>query len=208
MPLGACWSLLILSDQGLVDALRQSAATQERAFAELRAKLLRMMGPKLKGLYSVDDSFVEDVIQETLLVVLTKLDTFRGESAFFTWVCAIAVRLAMAEIRKKRWKDYSLDALTADNAFDPPANSADFTERVAAAETLKVVTLSIMNALTEKQRTALLAELDGMTTDEIARRFGTTAGAVYKLTHDARKALIKDLRKKGFDMEASLGRIA
>ena len=44
--------------------------------------------------------------------------------------------------------------------------------------------------LTEKQRNALLAELAGLPTGEIARRYQTTNGAVYKLTYDARKALV------------------
>lgn len=193
-------------EQLLVD-LKGEKAARERAYAVLRAKLMRAMSHKLKEMYQVDDAFVEDVTQEALIVVVNKLDSFRGESSFFTWVCAIAVRLAMAEVRRKRWKDYSLDALSADVDFEPPA-SGDFTESIAAADSLDRVRMSIMTTLTEKQRTALLAELDGMTTDEIARRFGTTRGAIYKLTHDARKALIKDLRKKGFDLEAALDRTA
>lgn len=196
------------SDDSLLIALRDTGASREQAFAYLRAKLVRSMGQKLKAMYQVDDAFVEDITQEALIIVLTKLATFRGESAFFTWVCSIAVRVAMAEVRRKRWKDYSLDALTADDAIEPPAAAGDFTERVAAAEDLNTVRISIMTALTEKQRTALLAELDGMTTDEIARRYATTRGAIYKLTHDARRALIKDLTKKGFDMEAALDRTA
>jgi RNA polymerase sigma-70 factor, ECF subfamily len=181
-------------------------AAQEVAFAQLRPRLLRSIAPKLKAMFSVDDFFIEDVIQETLIIVIQKLDSFRGESAFYTWVCAIAVRVAMAEIRRKRWSNYSLDALSADEIFEEPAAPGDFTERVAAKEILDTVKMSINTALTSKQRAALLAELDGMTTDEIARRHDTTCGAIYKLTHDARRALIKDLRKKGFDLEANLAK--
>ena len=194
----------LVSDDALLTALRQTGAAQEHAYGQLRAKLVRAMGAKLKSAYQVNDAFIEDIVQESLIVVLAKLDTFRGESSFFSWVCTIAVRQALAEIRRKRWQDYSLDALSADGAFEPPAAPGDFTERLADRETLKTVKISINTALTDKQRKALLAELDGMTTDEIARRFDTTSGAIYKLTHDARRALIKDLRKKGFDLEAAL----
>lgn len=193
-------------EQILVD-LKAGKPARERAYALLRNKLVRALSYKLKEMYQVDDAFVEDITQEALIVVLKKLDSFRGESSFFTWVCAIAVRIAMAEVRRKRWKDYSFDALAADSDFEPPA-SGDFTEQIEAADSLARVRMSIMTALTEKQRTALLAELDGMTTDEIARRYGTTRGAIYKLTHDARRALIKDLQKKGFDVEAALDRTA
>lgn len=192
-------------DDVMLTALRKEGSDRDHAFSQLRAKLVSSMGPKLKSTYQVDDSFVEDVVQETLIIVLQKLDTFRGESSLFTWVCSIAVRLALGELRRKRWAEQSLDAFTADDAFEIPSESGDFTARIAAGETLETVRESIMTALTEKQRTALLAELYGLTTNEIARRYQTTPGAIYKLTHDARKALLRDLRKKGFDMEVALG---
>lgn len=189
----------------MLKALKEQGVNRDQAFSQLRSKLVSVMGPKLKSTYRVDDSFVEDVAQETLIIVLKKIDTFRGESTLFTWVCSIAVRLALGELRRKHWADQSLDAFTVEDAFEMPSAPGDFTERIAASETLKTVEASIMTALTEKQRTALLAELYGLTTDEIARRYQTTPGAIYKLTHDARKALLKDLRKKGFYMEADHG---
>jgi RNA polymerase sigma-70 factor, ECF subfamily len=188
-------------------ALREGdAVAREEAFSKLRPQLLRGIAPKLKAMFKVDDSFIEDVVQETLIIVMRKLSSFRGESAFYTWVCAIAVRVAMAEIRRKRWSDYSLDSLNSDEIFEGPTAPGDFTERVVAKEVLDAVRQSINTALTNKQRTALLAEIEGMTADEIARRYDTTCGAVYKLTHDARRALIKDLHKKGFDLEAALAK--
>ncbi|HEY9677729.1 MAG TPA: sigma-70 family RNA polymerase sigma factor [Drouetiella sp.] len=193
-------------DDSLYLAIRGDSNAQQDAFSKLRGQLLRAMLPKLKTMFEVNDSFVEDVVQDTMIVVMQKLDTFRGDSSFFTWVCSIAVRQAMAEMRRKRWKDYSLDALSTEDAFEPPASPDDFTERVATKEILDVVKVSISTALTDKQRTALLAELDGLTTDEIARRYDTTRGAIYKLTHDARRALIKDLHKRGFELEAMLER--
>ncbi len=192
-------------DDEMLTSLRQGGPSRDQALSQLRTKLVKSMGPKLRSTYQVDDSFVEDVAQETMIIVLQKLDTFRGESALFTWVCSIAVRLSLGELRRKHWADQSLDAFSADSTFELPSAPGDFTERLAMSETLELVKLSIKSALTEKQRNVLLAELHGFTTDEIARRYQTTAGAIYKLTHDARKALLKDLRKKGFDMEAALG---
>jgi len=52
--------------------------------------------------------------------------------------------------------------------------------------------------LTEKQRTALLAEMRGVPLEEIARQLGTNRNAVYKLTHDARKKLKQGLEATGY----------
>lgn len=43
--------------------------------------------------------------QETLLRVLDQLDTFEGRSLFTTWVHKIAIRIALTELRRKRWRD-------------------------------------------------------------------------------------------------------
>ena len=64
----------------------------------------------------------------------------------------------------------------------------------------------IERELTEKQRTALLAELKGMPLEEIGRRLGSNRNAVYKLTHDARKRLKKHLEAAGYsaaDLQAN-----
>jgi RNA polymerase sigma-70 factor (ECF subfamily) len=56
----------------------------------------------------------------------------------------------------------------------------------------------IQNELTEKQKTALLAELKGMPQEEIVRHLGSNRNAVYKLTHDARKRLKQGLEAAGY----------
>ena len=59
----------------------------------------------------------------------------------------------------------------------------------------------IRNGLTTKLREALLAELQGMPQDEIARYLGSNRNALYKLTHDARKRLRQGLEAAGFTAE-------
>jgi len=59
----------------------------------------------------------------------------------------------------------------------------------------------IQTALTEKQRNALQAELEGMPLDEIARYLDSNRNAIYKLTHDARKRLKRGLQDAGYAQE-------
>ncbi len=61
---------------------------------------------------------------------------------------------------------------------------------------------SVINEkLTANQRTALLAELGGMAQEEIGRRMERNRNAIYKLTHDARKRLKRELESLGYSRE-------
>ncbi len=66
---------------------------------------------------------------------------------------------------------------------------------------LETLQHAIEHDLTDRQRTALLAELKGMPQDEIADQLGSNRNAIYKLTHDARKKLKKSLEAAGYTAE-------
>lgn len=59
----------------------------------------------------------------------------------------------------------------------------------------------IRNQLTPRQRSVLLAELNAMPQDEIARQMSFTRNAAYKLSHDARKGLRRPLEAAGHGVE-------
>ena len=136
--------------------------------------------------------------------VLERLPQFQGRSRFLTRAMSIAIRVAMSELRRQRWKDVSLDEVVAD-ADLPPGRTMDDDpgpdarwEREAILDSMHEM---IQNELTAKQRAALLAELRGMPQDEIARHLGSNRNAIYKLTHDARKRLKRGLEAAGFTAE-------
>jgi len=64
---------------------------------------------------------------------------------------------------------------------------------------------AIATQLSERQRVAILAELRGVPTVEIAERLGSNQNALYKLTHDARKKLRTALVADGFTAESLHG---
>src|ERR671937_1783545 len=66
-----------------------------------------------------NDADAEDVTQDVLLQVLRKIDTFRGESAFPTWLHRITVNAALAHRRKRATREQhriheSIDAVMED----------------------------------------------------------------------------------------------
>lgn len=174
---------------------------QVAALEDLRAYLLRALPGCLKRFGGFPDDLLEDVVQDVLLRVLDQLDRFEGRSRFTTWVTTIAVRLALTELRRRRWKDVSLEEVMAEHEWTPRQHvdpEADPERQVAQAGILRAMQ-STLSRLSERQRTAVVAELRGMPQDEIGRHLGITRNAVYKLGHDARKNLKHALEAEGFD---------
>ena len=89
--------------------LRSDGPVQRAALSELRAILVRSLRGALAKSGSVNDSFLEDVVQDTLLLILDRLEQFEGRSRFLSWATSIAVRSAMTQLRRKSWKDVSLE---------------------------------------------------------------------------------------------------
>ena len=55
----------------------------------------------------------EDCAQDALISILNHLPDFRGDSKFTTWAYKFAVNIALMSARHERWKDVSLDQLSA-----------------------------------------------------------------------------------------------
>jgi RNA polymerase sigma-70 factor (ECF subfamily) len=131
------------------------------------------------------------------------MDTFEGRSQFTTWVHKIAVRVALTELRRKRWKDVSLENLTENE--DAPASPSLMADPAIGPETtaeqadlLALVQRLIVEELTEKQRQAMVAvTIHGMPLEEVARRMDMKRNAMYKLLHDARLRLKRRLVSEG-----------
>lgn len=183
-----------------VSRLQSVGADQEFALAELRQILIRRIRQALRANSKVDEAFVEDTAQDSLVKILDCLQQFEGRSKFETWATAIAIRIAWTELRKRRWKNISLDQLMnqpgiAEPAEQGPGQAGDQLDQAQLVETMYQV---INEQLTDKQRTALLAELAGCPLEEIGRRMESNRNAMYKLTHDARKRLKQGLESAGF----------
>ena len=201
-------------NQTWIHDLQTIGPGREAALGDLHATLLRLLPRALTRWLSPADpaleTLAEDVAQETLLRVLDKLDTFEGRSQFTTWVYKIAVRIALTELRRERWKDFSLDEI-AENAgqeAEPAFMHTGEPGPESAAEqrdTLQHLQRILSEELTAKQRQALMAVgMQGVPLEEVARRMGTNRNALYKLLHDARLRLKHRLEQEGLPIEEAL----
>ena len=191
--------------------IEELGARRESALSDLREALLRSLHRALANQTRVDDSFLEDVVQESILRILDKLGQFAGRSRFLTWGSAIAIRVAMGQLRKSHWKEVSLDDVMSETAFLPGSSvSSESTPHAQLERHTLVAAMQrvIEHELTNRQRTALLAELKGMPQDEIARHLGSNRNAIYKLTHDARKKIKERLEAAGYSTEDVLATLA
>jgi RNA polymerase sigma-70 factor (ECF subfamily) len=201
------------NEQWLMD-LSQPGPQRDEALADLRALLVRGLGYALSKHANVDAENLEDFAQDALLKILAGLDSFRGESRFTTWAQKIAVRVAFTELRRHRWRDTSLDEMTDffDSDFTPTmlTDPSVGPEQQAIQRTLLETMQRVMTEeLTDKQRQALVAvRVQGMPMEEVARRMDTNRNALYKLLHDARQRLKKQLMAEGLspqDMLSAFG---
>ncbi|PJF42436.1 MAG: RNA polymerase sigma factor [Phototrophicales bacterium] len=152
----------------------------------------------------------QDFAQDAILRILDNLDSFRGDSRFTTWAMKIGTRTAISELRRARYKDFSLDDLTADGELMvgldrsdpnqvPPITPEQFTER---NDVMKILGSALNEALTDRQRAALEAVvLKGIPIDVVADQLDTNRNALYKLLHDARKKLRNHLEQQGVQLE-------
>lgn len=195
--------------------LHSSDERRDSALDYLHATLQRVLPTALSRYLPPDtghfDAFLEDVIQETLMRVMDRLDSFEGRSQFTTWVYKIAIRIALNELRHRKWKEVSLDGLeegaTSDEmpserfaSSDPRPESV--LERKDAMELVKRI---FDEELTPRQRAALTAiGVKGVPMEEVARRMGTNRNALYKMLHDARLRLKGRLEREGLRPEELL----
>ncbi|MEW5941518.1 MAG: sigma-70 family RNA polymerase sigma factor [Chloroflexota bacterium] len=187
--------------------LRAGEAQRDAALADLRALLIRALPQGISRLLSPENPefefLIEDTAQETLLVVMKSLETFEGRSQFTTWVYKIAIRVALNELRRRKWRDVSLEGLEEDEreegktrqfaSSDPQPESV-----IERTDLLRRVQQILMEELTPRQRAAMDAiHMQGVPMEEVARRMGTNRNALYKLLHDARLRLKRRLEREG-----------
>ena len=204
-----------------LDELRPDSPQQAEAINDLRERLKRSIfyylsreRSDLSSLATQEiDQMAQDVAQDAVLRVLDNLNTFRGASRLTTWATKIAIRMAISDLRRAHYRDFSLDDLTIGGELMPslssaepaptqgprPANPEAVTER---DDVFDKIGQAIEEALTERQRAALVAvAIEGVPMEIVAERLGTNRNALYKLLHDARRKLRAHLEAQGLNMD-------
>ena len=189
-------------------ALQASGRERDEAVARLHELLLRAARfevnrrrvtlPHLRG-----DDFDDLAMQsadDALVAVLSKLDSYRGDSKFTTWVYKFALLEAAVKLRRRAWQGRELPLEPEAWPLFPTGGPSPQTS-AERGELFDELHKAISNELTPHQREVLVATaLNGVPIDVLADRLNTTRGALYKTLHDARRKLRTHLTAQGMSI--------
>jgi len=140
----------------------------------------------------------EDLTQEAFLQLFRKIGTFRGESAFSTWLHRLAVNLVLMRLRKKSLPVFSVEAIP-----DPDDETAPLRSLELGAPDLILegaidrlnLARCIQQLPTGFRKIFVLHDIHGYRHREIANLLGRSAGDSKSQLHKARKRLRESLRE-------------
>ena len=181
------------NDQLLVDRARLG---DRHAFDLLVLKYQSRLLSLVNRLVS-NQSDALDVLQDTFVKAYRSLHTFRGESAFYTWLYRIAVNTAKNHLasKLKEAKDVSVD----DEATGELSVLQDFSapDEEAGAEELQRAIVHAIEQLPDDLKQALtLRELEGMSYDEIALAMNCPIGTVRSRIFRARDHVVQEISQQ------------
>lgn len=158
-------------------------SAQRELFLRTRARVHRTL---YRILGSNQD--VEDLLQETYLMVFRGIDRFEGRSSPTTWCCGVAVHVAYNHLRAARRRRHEPEIDT----VDPSSDLARQSEQREATRRL----YQALEQLDPDHRIAFsLVSIDGQPVVSVAEVLGISAGAVKTRVWRARKQLEKLARK-------------
>ncbi len=182
-------------DQALVE---RAQAGDKHAFELLVAKYQRKLA-RLLSRFIRDPAEVEDVAQEAFIKAYRALPSFRGDSAFYTWLYRIAINTAKNYLVSQGRRAPTSTEYDAEEAegFEEAEQLRDVStpEAVMLTKEIGETVTQAMEALPEELRTAItLREIDGLSYEEIAEVMNCPIGTVRSRIFRAREAIAEKLR--------------
>lgn len=182
-------------DQQLVERAQRG---DKQAFGLLVSKYQRKLVRLLSRLIR-DSAEVEDVAQEAFIKAYRALPSFRGESAFYTWLYRIGINTAKNYLVSQGRRAPTTTEFDSEEAesFDDGEQLRDINtpERMLQSKQIGETVNSAMDALPEELRTAIaLREIEGLSYEEIAGIMDCPIGTVRSRIFRAREAIADKLR--------------
>jgi RNA polymerase sigma-70 factor (ECF subfamily) len=182
-------------DQQLVERAQRG---DKHAYELLVAKYQRRLA-RLISRFVRDASEVEDVTQDAFIKAYRSLPTFRGESAFYTWLYRIGINTAknhLLGLKRRPPTSTQFDSDEAEGFEDAGLlHEVNTPENELMSKQVVAVVNSSLDELPDDLRTALtLREIEGLSYEEIADVMNCPIGTVRSRIFRAREAIAEKLR--------------
>jgi RNA polymerase sigma-70 factor, ECF subfamily len=154
-----------VDERDLIARVRAGDGAAERALYDAHVDRVYRLAYRLAG----DDALAQDFTQETFIRAFGKLDSFRGESAFSTWLHSITTTVVLNGLRKvKRFRQRETDI--------DDAHAVGVARRESEPD-LKLRMRQAIDALPNGYRTVfLMHDVEGYTHEEIGAALGVETG--------------------------------
>lgn len=182
-------------DQQLVERAQRG---DKRAFELLVVKYQRKLG-RLLSRFVRDPAEVEDVTQEAFIKAYRALPSFRGDSAFYTWLYRIGINTAknyLVALGRRAPTTTGFDNMEAEGFEDAEQlRDSNTPESELEGKEIAATVNRAMDALPPDLRTAItLREIEGLSYEEIASAMNCPVGTVRSRIFRAREAIDRNLK--------------
>jgi RNA polymerase sigma-70 factor (ECF subfamily) len=148
--------------------------------------------------YVRDPHEAQDIAQETFIKAYRALASFRGDSAFYTWIYRIAINTAKNHLaaRSRRPTDDEIEVEIAEQfESENSLRDQETPEGILLSEELgRTIQLALQELPTELRTAIMLREIDGLSYDEIAEVMECPVGTVRSRIFRAREAIDKKIK--------------
>ncbi len=173
----------------LVERLRSGdSEAREELYHAYRDRLHSFASRQL----GTEQAAAEDIVQETFLAAFSSLDTFRGDSKLYTWLCGIAhhkiADFYRSKAREASREEPGLDLEAPDNGLhsDDVPLAPDIVESTEAYHTVRQ---SLVSLPADYREVITLKYFEGMSVSDIGQVMDRSAKSVEGLLSRARKSL-------------------
>jgi len=186
-------------DAALLEGLRRGDAAAPELLLDIYGDRVYRLAIRITG----NEQDAEEVAQDALWTVARKIGTFKGESAFGSWVYRITANTAYQKLRGRRgrrnevlWEDLQPAFDEHRHHAEPVADWSGKVEEPALQTELRTVLTTAINDLPADYRTAfLMHDVEGLSNPEIAETLRLSLPAVKSRVHRSRLFLRERLSR-------------
>lgn len=176
------------------ELIRETLAGHHDSYGELVNRYSeRLYNAMLHVIGSHDEA--EEVVQESFVQAFVKLDSFQGNSQFFTWLYRIAFNNTLSRHRRRR-PDVSLEMNREGGGIEPEDRSDAPDESVLRAERADLIQKALLMLTDEHRIILVLREMQDLSYEEIAETLEINIGTVRSRLSRARvqlKAVLEEM---------------